>query len=206
MTVLALLRHGATEWNAAGRMQGRRDEPLSAAGRAALAAVRLPPELAGFAWLTSPLRRAVETAACLGIADARVEPRLIEMDWGDWEGRTLAELRGLPDGVMAHREAAGLDFRPSGGESPREVQGRIAPLLAEVAQAARPVAAITHKGVIRAVFASATGWDMRGRLPFKLDWHAIHLFQLDEFGEPAPLQLNLGMLPRRPTATSEAAG
>jgi broad specificity phosphatase PhoE len=206
MTLLALLRHGATEWNATGRMQGRRDEPLSAAGRAALAAVRLPPELVGFAWLTSPLRRAVETAVCLGIADARAEPRLMEMDWSDWEGRTLSELRALPDGIMTRCEAAGLDFRPPGGESPREVQDRIAPLLAEIAHEARPVAGITHKGVIRAIFASAMGWDMRGKPPTKLDWHAIHLFRLDEFGRPAPAHLNLAMLPCQPAAPSETVG
>jgi broad specificity phosphatase PhoE len=204
MTFLVLLRHGATEWNATGRMQGRRDEPLCAAGRAALAALRLPPELTGYAWLTSPLRRAVETALCLSIADARAEPRLIEMDWGDWEGHSLSELRALPNGVMARAEAAGLDFRPPGGESPRDVQHRIAPLLAEIARGDRPVAAITHKGVIRAVFAAATGWDMHGKPPSKLDWRAIHLFRLDESGRPAPLHLNLGMLPRRPTTRAAA--
>lgn len=197
MTILALLRHGATEWNAAGRMQGRRDVKLSFAGRAAFAASCLPPELAGFAWLTSPLCRAVESASALGIENARAESRLTEMDWGDWEGRTLAELRAVPDYAMALREAAGVDFEPPGGESPRQVQVRLAPLLAEVARAGRPIGAITHKGVIRAILALALGWDMRGKPPVRLDWHAVHLFQLDGTGRPAPLRLNLGLLPRR---------
>jgi glucosyl-3-phosphoglycerate phosphatase len=208
MTVLALLRHGTTEWNLAGRMQGRHDTALSAAARDSLAALRLPPELAGFAWLTSPLRRAAETAIALGIAYARPDPRLVEMDWGEWEGRTLAELRAQPADimaadimaadVMAQREEAGLDFKPPGGESPREVQLRLAPLLAELAQAGRPVGAVTHKGVIRAVLALATGWDLRGKAPARLDWHAVHLFRLDAAGHPAPLRLNLGLVPRSP--------
>jgi broad specificity phosphatase PhoE len=201
MTVLALLRHGATEWNAAGRLQGRSDIPLSAAGRAALSARQPPAELAGFTWLTSPLRRAVDTAAALGIADARPEPRLIEMDWGLWEGRTLAALRRLPNGAMARAEAAGLDFRPAGGESPREVQARVRPLLVEIAAAGRPVAAVTHKGVIRAIFALAVRWDMHGRAPLRLDWQAVHLFRLDGAGRAATLRLNLPLRARQGAAT-----
>jgi broad specificity phosphatase PhoE len=208
MTMLALLRHGTTEWNLAGRMQGRRDTALSEAARECLAASRLPPELAGFTWLTSPLQRAVATAAALGIADAKPEPRLVEMDWGDWEGRTLAELRARPANIMpadimaadlmAEREAAGLDFTPPGGESPRAVQRRLAPLLAELAAAGHPVGAVTHKGVIRAVLALATGWDLRGKPPARLDWRCVHLFRLDAAGHPSPLRLNLALVPRAP--------
>ena len=188
MTELALIRHGATAWSEEGRMQGRRDLPLSAAGRAALAGCRPPPELAGFAWLASPLRRAVETAVLLAVA-ARSEPRLIEMDWGALEGLTLAELRARPG--TAEAEAAGLDFRPPGGESPREVQARVMPLLAEIAASGRSVAAVTHKGVIRAVLALACGWDMRGKAPARLDWSAVHRFRLDPAGRPVVLGLNL---------------
>ena len=197
MTLLALLRHGKTAWNESGRMQGRHDTMLTAPARATLASSRLPPELSGFAWLTSPLRRAVETAGLLGIADARPDPRLVEMDWGDWEGRTLAELR-TRHGDMAEREAAGLDFKPPGGESPRDVQARLAPFLAEIAAAGRPVGAVTHNGVIRAILALATAWDMRGTAPLRLDWHAVHIFELDRAGQPAPSRLNLALLPRAP--------
>jgi probable phosphoglycerate mutase len=118
------------------------------------------------------------------------------MDWGTWEGRTLAELRAEVGPVMAQREAAGLDFKPPGGESPREVQARLQPLLAEIAASGRPVGAITHKGVIRALLALATSWDMRGKAPVRLNWRAVHLFALDGDGKPTPLRLNLGLLPR----------
>jgi broad specificity phosphatase PhoE len=192
MTLLAVLRHGPTEWSAAHRLQGRSDVPLSPAGRAAVAAWHLPPALAGCAWLTSPLRRAVATAAGLGIA-ARREERLIEMAWGAWEGLTLAELAAMPDAALAERAAAGLDFQPPGGESPRQVQERLRPLLAEIARHGAPVAAVTHKGVIRALFALASGWDMLGKAPARLDWQSAHLFRLDAGGRPAVERLNLSL-------------
>jgi probable phosphoglycerate mutase len=166
MTPLLLIRHGATAWNAAGRMQGRADIGLSAAGRAEVARWRLPPEWEGARWLVSPLRRARETAALLGVAAAQVEPRLIEMDWGAWEGRTAAELRAA--GELAAEERRGLDLRPPGGESPREVMARLADLAAALAGDPTPVVAVCHQGAIRAALALATGWEMRTRPPLRL--------------------------------------
>jgi probable phosphoglycerate mutase len=115
------------------------------------------------------------------------------MDWGMWEGETLAGLRMRLGQEMAASEAAGLDFRPRGGESPREVQARLMPLLTDIAQTRRPTAAVTHKGVIRAVLALATGWDMRDKPPHRLDWSAAHLFRLDASGEPRIARLNVAL-------------
>src|SRR5207247_983451 len=155
VTLLALIRHMPTEWNAAGILQGRGDLPLA---DDLAPDWRLPAELDGFAWLSSPLRRAVETAWRLGIREAVVEPRLTEMEWGEWQGASLGALRARLGAEMVLAEATGLDLRPPGGESPREVQARVKPLLAEIARSGRPTAAITHKGLIRAVLALATGW------------------------------------------------
>jgi probable phosphoglycerate mutase len=187
VTLLALIRHMPTGWNAERRLQGRCDVPLDpdAAPR-----WRLPPELAGFGFLASPLRRALDTAARLGVA-AQAEPRLTEMNWGDWEGRSLAELRAVAPGEMAAAEARGLDFRPPGGESPRDVQLRLRPLLAEIAARGAPTAAVTHKGVIRAVYAAAAGWDMLGKPPHRLGWSAAQLFRLDRAGNPSIARLNI---------------
>jgi len=193
VTLLALLRHGPTEWSAARRLQGRRDIPLSPSGRDEVAHWRLPAEIAAWRCLTSPLRRATETAELLGLAQARRDKRLIEMDWGTWEGLTLAELDRIPDAKLAERAAAGLDFQPPGGESPREVQARLVPLLAEIAQAGWPTGGITHKGVIRALFALASGWNMLGKPPARLDWQSAHLFRLDADGSPAIERLNLSL-------------
>ena len=54
-----------------------------------------------------------------------------------------------------------------------------------------PTLAITHRGVIRAIYAAATGWDLRGKPPAKLDWSAVQLFRLGADGTPAIEQLNL---------------
>jgi probable phosphoglycerate mutase len=137
--------------------------------------------------VTSPLKRCVQTAALLGAPDAPREPRLIEMDWGDWEGQTIASLRERLGDEMRENEARGLDFRPPNGESPREVLLRVRTWLREVAT---PTLAVTHRGVIRAVLAQATGWDMRGRPPFKLDWSAAHVFLVHD-GEPSVERLNV---------------
>ena len=190
MTLFALIRHMPTAWNAAGRLQGGEDVPVDSATAPKW---QLPPELAHFRWLTSPLRRARDTARLLGIPEPVIEPRLSEMRWGVWEGETLAELRGRLGAEMPAAEAAGLDLRPPGGESPREVQARVRPLLAEIAQSGRPTAAVTHKGVIRAVLALATGWDMRDKPPHRLDWSAAHLFRLDASGEPRIARLNVAL-------------
>jgi len=176
MTAFLVIRHGATAWTEAGRLQGRADPALSASGRAALAGRRVPAAFAGARWLTSPLRRARETARLLGAPEAAIEACLIEMDWGAWEGRRLAEIRAELGPSMAANEARGLDFRPEGGESPREVQARLAPLLGELAGLAGPVIALTHKGVIRALLALATGWDMRNPPPARLAWDRGHAF------------------------------
>ncbi|TMJ62708.1 MAG: histidine phosphatase family protein [Alphaproteobacteria bacterium] len=191
MTLLALVRHMPTEWNAAGRLQGREDLPLL---METAPEWRVPAELNGFLWLSSPLRRAVDTAHRLGIEPV-IEPRLAEMGWGAWEGQTLAGLRARLGTEMAMAEAAGLDLRPPGGESPREVQARIMPLLAGIARSGKPTAAITHKGVIRAVLSLATGWDMRDKPPHRLSWSAAHLFRLDAAGRPVVARLNLPLEP-----------
>lgn len=189
--LLALLRHGDTEWSAEGRIQGGSDLPLSDAGRAAMGRFVLPAVCTGMRVVTSPLARCVETAALLGAREATREQRLAEMRWGEWEGRRLAELREALGDEMRANEARGWDFRPPGGESPREVWQRLRGWLAELAKEQVPTLAVTHRGVIRAIFATAAAWDLRGAPPAKLDWRAVQLFRLDERGAPAIERLNV---------------
>lgn len=180
---LALLRHGPTAWNAEKRMQGRADQPLSEPGEAEVRSWVLPPALKEFDWRTSPLIRARRTAELIGVA-AEIEPAAVELDFGVWEGRRLAEIRAEDPAGIAANEARGLDFRPPGGESPRDVQHRLAPLLARLATAGRDTGIVTHKGVIRALLALATGWPMVDKPPVKLYWDRVHLFALDPDGTP----------------------
>ena len=190
MTTLVLLRHAPTAWNKARRLQGRADVPISETSRAELLQRRLPADLAAFHALSSPLRRCVETAELLGLKPT-IEPRLVEMDWGAYEGHTLADLHAKFGFELTANEARGLDFRPPDGESPRDVQARIDPLLAEIGAAARPTLAVTHRGVIRAVYARAVGWDMKSTPAHELDLYALHVFELAADGAPTLERINV---------------
>lgn len=195
---LALLRHGLTGWNLEQRIQGQTETALSAAGRRQVAGWQLPPELREWSWYCSPLLRARSTAALLGIHAPRLDARLCEMHWGQWQGRQLAALRRTFAAELARNEARGLDFRPPCGESPREVQARLRAWCAERARAepalGQDLAAVTHKGVIRAAYAAATGWDMRRDPAHALQWDAVHLFRVGPDGELELDCLNLTLV------------
>ena len=192
MTDLLFIRHGPTAWNEAGRIQGRRDVPLTAGSVAAFSRMRLPARFhARFRWVSSPLRRARETARALGAETFTVEPRLIEMDWGEWEGRSLADLRIEFGDAMRRNEARGLDFETPAGDSPRRVQERLRPWLACLGKAGGPVAAVSHKGVGRALLALAVGWDMKDRAPVRLKWERVHRFRVSRSGEPQLVEANV---------------
>jgi probable phosphoglycerate mutase len=211
MTIrLALLRHAPTGWNEAGRVQGSSDIDLSDAGCAAVRGWILPPPIDRWRRIASPLARARETAALLNPqAEAASEPRLTEMNWGDWEGRTLADLRAELGDEMIRREVAGLDFRAPGGESPREVQARVKPWLAELAASGEDVLAITHKGVVRAIYALATGWDMKAREPDRFRYPALHLFRVGRDGTIVLKRFNIpldGGAQNRPLAPGPSIG
>ena len=171
-----MVRHGRTEWNDLGRIQGHTDTPLCEAGRARLRESLIPAPYEGFVWQSSPLRRAVESARLLGAPALDIDARLMEMHWGEWEGETRAALRKRLGAHMQRMEERGIDFRPRGGESPRELTGRLEDWLHDVCAHGRGVIAVTHKGVVRAALALATGWDLRGSAPLRLDWERAHLF------------------------------
>ena len=81
--------------------------------------------------------------------------------------------------TMTENEARGFDFRPDGGESPRDVLVRVQSWIDEVAKAADDVVAVTHLGVIRVVMAAAHNWDMLGKPPVKIRPATAHLFDID---------------------------
>ncbi len=193
MTELAFVRHATTDWNARGLIQGSTDIPLNRAGIAEVRGWSLPARFASHDLLSSPLGRAVETAELLAGRAPGIDPRLREMCWGSWEGRTLKGLRDEIGNLMIAWEARGLDFHGPGGESPRDVQARMVPLLSELAAAGRPTLAVTHRGVIRAIQALATGWNMESRAEVRADDHGVQLFNLDDQGRPHIRELNISM-------------
>lgn len=194
-TTVALVRHGPTDWNAEKRLQGRIDRPLSAIGEDDVRAWRLPPTLARFRAVSSPLLRARQTAEILCGAAPETDPRLTEMAFGDWEGERLPDLRQRLGEPLQRNEDRGLDFTPPKGESPRMVFQRVLPFLQDVASREQPVLAVTHKGVIRVVYAMAVGWDMTGKIPDRLTWDAAHLFTVTAEGRISIGQLNLSLRP-----------
>jgi len=201
MTELALIRHGRTAWNKSGQLTGRSDIPLATEGREDVSQRIVPPLFAEATWHVSPLLRARQTAALLGHDDALIEPCLIEMNFGAFEGRTLASLRSDSTIDMAAMEDQGLDFLPPDGESPRMVRARLQPFFNKLVKAGGLHVAVAHKSVMRAVMADAYGWDMMGRPPVQLSWEHIHVFILDEAGRPRPKEMNIPFLHK---TTSEA--
>jgi probable phosphoglycerate mutase len=118
---LWLVRHGETGWSRAGKHTGRTDLPLTDAGQAAAEAIRPALARERFAQvLSSPLRRAHETARLAGYPDVVVDSDLAEWDYGDYEGLTTPEIRasvpgwsiwthGCPGGETAEQVAERLD-------------------------------------------------------------------------------------------------
>ena len=132
MTRILLVRHGETEWNAAGRVQGWTDSPLSDRGRAQ--AARLAARLAAFplaAVYASDLSRARDTARALAAPHGLPvldDPGLRERCYGDWEGLTLSELEArYPDAWDRYHRQRALDVLIPGGETWEEVAARVVP-------------------------------------------------------------------------------
>jgi len=188
---LLLMRHGLTDWNAEKRIQGRIDRPLSEAGIAQIQLCALPEALRLITWYCSPMLRARQTAELMGIQSPVLEAALTEMNWGDWEGEILKPLRKQLGGAMRENEARGCDFCPPNGESPRQVQARLKPWLAEIGDRGEDCAAVVHKGIIRCLYALAFNWNMRGESPIKFDWKQLHEFEIDRDGHPRQYYRNV---------------
>jgi probable phosphoglycerate mutase len=130
VTELWLIRHGQTDWNVEGRYQGQIDIPLNAKGLEQ--ARELGKRLAGSkfeAIYSSDLSRASQTAdvlaEMLGLP-VNLHPGLREINHGEWEGQTIAEVHERYAPFITERKSNLLDSRPPGGESPREVAQRVA--------------------------------------------------------------------------------
>jgi glucosyl-3-phosphoglycerate phosphatase len=134
---LILLRHGRTDYNEAGRMQGHLDSMLTVAGHDQATAVA--PELARFGpvrLVSSDLRRAVDTADTVGAACAlpvKLDPRLRETHLGHWQGRSVAEIEVAYPGAIAQWRSDPA-WTPPGGESRIEVVARSRPVVDELDQ------------------------------------------------------------------------
>ncbi|MBY6264025.1 histidine phosphatase family protein [Azospirillum sp. 412522] len=199
MIRLAFLRHGVTGWNREGRIQGRTDIPLDPEGRDRLAGLSLPPDWRDATLHASPLSRAVETATLLVPGrPVHTDPRLIEMDWGAWEGLRGIDLRADPASGYRDLEHWGWDFRPPDGESPADVRERLTGWLKDLLplppQHQSPLPGgerethlvVTHIGVIRVALALAWGWDFRGPPPVPVKRNRLYAMTLAAEGTLRP--------------------
>jgi probable phosphoglycerate mutase len=149
-TRVLLVRHGQSEWNAAGRWQGQADPPLSDLGRLQAREAARAVGAVDAIW-SSDLQRAAETAIIIGdqigVGPVVVDDRLRERDAGEWTGLTRAQIEQRNPGFLADGN------RPPGWEADRDLLGRAGAALASIAGAAPggDVLVVTHAGVVFAV-------------------------------------------------------
>ncbi len=168
---LVVVRHGVTDWNVTGRMQGRTDIPLNAEGRRQAEAVgrRLASEPIARI-LSSPMSRALGTA--LPIASAHglvpeVREDLHEAHMGLWEGLTWEEVAAQYSHQLAERDRVGPGYKGHEGESVLEVAARAADLLMRIRDLPGTTCVVTHASPARHLIAALTGerehWKLRLR-------------------------------------------
>ncbi len=188
MGELILLRHGETEWSAAGRHTGRTDVPLTARGEeqaAALAHALAQRKI--HAVFTSPAQRAARTAKLAGLDGAAPDPGLWEWDYGGYEGRTTAQIQARRPGWYLWRDGV----IPGDAEHPGEtvdqvgeradaVLARVRPLLdagdraagaarGDVAHDRGDVVLVAHGHVLRVLAARWLGLEPAGGRLLRLD-------------------------------------
>ena len=117
---VVLARHGQTAWSLSGQHTGLTDLPLTAAGEAEARSLAARLQAQRFARvLCSPLQRAVQTCALAGFGTrAEIDGRLVEWHYGDYEGRTSAQIHALQPGWQLFRDGC------PGGETPAQVPQR----------------------------------------------------------------------------------
>ncbi len=158
-----IARHGATEWSEAWRHTGRTDIPLTDEGTRQAATLVRPLAAHRFALvLTSPLLRARETARIAGFADAEIDPDLLEWDYGDYEGRTTAEIQTQRPGWNLWRDGV------PGGEPIEKVGIRVQRVIDRASTASGDVLLFAHGHVLRILTAVALELDPRAGARFAL--------------------------------------
>ena len=161
---IIIVRHGRTEFNATGRLQGRTDNPLDEVGLAqaeAVAAYLKPELLPDTLFVCSPLLRARQTATAIVDrvgSSFDIDDRWIELDYGSYEGLRQAE---VPANVWREWRADS-DFAAPQGESLNQVQERVAQACDDLAQRldGRTAVVVSHVSPIKSAVAWALGVDV----------------------------------------------
>jgi len=161
---LWLARHGRTEWTESRRHTGATDIALTADGeRDARTFATVLGDRAFALVLTSPLRRAADTARLAGFADAEALDDLREWDYGDYEGLTTAQIRESDPGWTVWQD------RVPSGESVADVTARVRRVLARADQVDGDVLVFAHGHLLRVLAAVALGFGAAAGARFALD-------------------------------------
>jgi len=183
------LRHGETEWNALGRLQGTQDIPLNARGRGqAVQAADVLADLlrrdgkdrAALPYVSSPLGRARQTMELarakleLPPADYSLDDRLREIGYGTWEGLTLAESEASDPDVYTRRLADKWTVAPAGGETYAAVQLR---MLDWYESLLVDTVAVAHGGTCRALMVALGIETPAGAAELYIEQGAVYVFR-----------------------------
>lgn len=190
---LWLVRHGETEWVLSRRHTGRTDLPLTARGEAQARA--LAPLLAGVRFarvLVSPLQRARRTAELAELGDAiELDEDLMEVDYGEYEGRTTAEIRRARPGWDLWRDGC------PGGETIPDAARRAERAIARAREVDGPVLLVGHGHLLRTLAARALELAPEAGRHLKLDPSTISVIG-HEHEWPALTQWNAADPPPSP--------
>jgi glucosyl-3-phosphoglycerate phosphatase len=154
---LFVLRHGETEWNRAGRMQGALDSPLTELGQAQalqMGALLARHDLAGHRLYSSPMGRAVATTRLAFDRPAILDPRLREIEVGLWSGLTRPEILARWPGMSDEEDMLDFYARAPEGEGFDALWDRVCSFLADLTG---PAVIVTHGVTSRFLRTAALG-------------------------------------------------
>jgi broad specificity phosphatase PhoE len=178
-----LVRHGETEWTLSGQHTGLTNLPLTAEGEKQ--ARRLRDRLQSICFtkvLTSPLQRATRTCELAGYGSAaEAERDLVEWDYGDYEGRTRAQILAHSPGWLIFRDGC------PNGESPQAVGARADRIISRISQIHGDVLLFSSGHFLRVLIARWIGWEPFGGSYFKLGTAAISILGHDHNNQTEPV-------------------
>ena len=185
---LYYVRHGLTDWNMQGRLQGRQDTPLNATGQQQAKRcgeilhnlfARDGGNAADFGYASSPLVRARATMdilrerLALPPAGYRLDERLSEIAFGEWEGLTYDDVLARDKAVVAKRESDKWGFRPPGGECYAQVTARVGAWYRTVE---KDTVVAAHGGTARALVAHLAIAPPEDATHFSIDQGVVYVF------------------------------
>ncbi len=180
VTRFGLIRHAQTAWNMEKKIQGHSDTPLTARGEQQ--AANWGRILSPIPWdriLASDVGRAVTTAEQINEflnIPFETEPRIREQDWGDWVGKTVAQIKSDASQVLDEQINAGWDFCPPGGESRLRVLERSQAALQDAAQRypGETILVVCHEGVVKSLIYDLFGRKYLPNEPAVLKSYQLH--------------------------------